>query len=53
MSALPSPASVAAPRRLVVPAALVTCGRTAAMLALALLVPGEAARIGADLHRRD
>ena len=53
MSAIPTPASVAEPRRIAVPAGLVTTGRTLALLALALLVPGEAARIGADLGRRD
>ena len=52
MSALPTPASVAEPRRIALPTGLVTAGRTVALLALALLVPGEAARIGADLGRR-
>jgi hypothetical protein len=61
VSAIPTPApglaeprTLAGPRRIAVPAGLVAAARTAAMLGLVLLVPGEAARIGADLHvRRD
>jgi hypothetical protein len=51
MSAIPSPAPLAAPRPggLAVPAALVTAGRTLVLLALVMLVPGEAARIGERL----
>jgi hypothetical protein len=52
MSALPTPSvSLAAPRprTLVVPPALVTASRTLMLLGLALLVPGEAARISERL----
>jgi hypothetical protein len=45
VSAFPTPASVVEPRRIAVPAPLVATGRTLALVALALLVPGEAARI--------
>ena len=50
-AAIPSPAplDLTAPRRLTVPLGLVTAGRTIALLGLALLVPGEAARISARL----
>ena len=51
MSAIPSPAAVAEPRRIGVPAGLTAAGRTAVLLFLVLLVPGEAARVGADLRR--
>ena len=51
MSAIPSPATVAAPRRIGLPAGLATAGRTAVLLFLVLLVPGEAARVGSDLRR--
>lgn len=51
MSAIPSPAPISAPaaRELVIPGALVTAGRTLMLLALALLVPGEAERISERL----
>jgi hypothetical protein len=53
MSAIPSSAPLAAPAsarpQLAVPGALITAGRTVALLALAMLVPGEAARISARL----
>ena len=51
MSAIPSPAplDLTAPRGLALPAGLVTAGRTIALLGLALLVPGEAARISERL----
>ena len=53
MSAIPSPASLAAPAsarpQLAVPGALATAGRTIVLLALAMLVPGEAERISARL----
>jgi hypothetical protein len=51
MSAIPSPAPLSAPsaRGIAVPGALVTAGRTLVLLALALLVPGEAARISERL----
>jgi hypothetical protein len=53
MSAISSPAPIAAPRP-TVPAGLVAAGRTIALVALVLFVPGEAARIGADVGpRRD
>jgi hypothetical protein len=47
MSAIPSPAPLTAaePPRLTVPAGLVVAGRTLLLLGLALLVPGEAARV--------
>ena len=57
MSAIPTPApglaeprTLVEPRRIAVPTGLVAAARTVAMLGLVLLVPGEAARIGADLH---
>ena len=51
MSAIPTTAPLAAPqpRGLAVPGALVTAGRTVALLALVLLVPGEAARVSERL----
>lgn len=54
MSAIPTPApTLAEPRRLTVPAGLTTAWRTALLLGLVLLVPGEADRIGTTLHPRD
>ncbi len=53
MSAIPTPAaSLAEPRRLTLPAGLVTTWRTMLLLGLVLLVPGEADRIGSTLHPR-
>ena len=52
MSALPTttaPLGAPAPRTLTVPPALVAVSRTLVLLGLALLVPGEAARISARL----
>ena len=51
MSAIPSPAPLAAPRPrpVAMPAALVTAGRTLVLLGLVLFVPGEAARISERL----
>jgi hypothetical protein len=51
MSAISSPAPIAAPRP-TVPAGFAAAGRTIALLALVLFVPGEAARIGADVGPR-
>jgi hypothetical protein len=59
MSAVPSPAPTAVPlverRRpaLRVPRGLALTARTAGMLALVLLVPGEASRIGTSIAPRD
>ena len=51
MSALPSSAPITAPQPggLAVPEPLVTAARTVVLLALVLLVPGEAARISERL----
>lgn len=52
MSALPTttaPLAAPRPRTLTAPPALVTAGRTLMLLGLALLVPGEAARISSRL----
>ena len=52
MSALPTttvPLEAPRPRTLTVPPALVATGRTLMLLGLALLVPGEAARISSRL----
>jgi hypothetical protein len=54
VSAIPSPVTLADAGRpgVRVPAGVLRVGRTAALLALAMLVPGEAARIGSDLGPR-
>lgn len=53
MSAIPSSAPLAASAsvrpQLAVPGVLATAGRTLALLALTMLVPGEAARISSRL----